>query len=179
MKQLDYVLWKRQVLQKICQKTQVPKCYTKKNQEHKLCFFYSDYKKELTWFHTCFYEKSERTGRYVKHVPQNLSSLLQDIPGLAVFYLDDGTLRTDTNSYRIATQSFNKEENEIIQQVLKENFALESSVEAWKNKKGELKYGLAILARNNMSIKFRDLLYDFVESEVPSMLYKIVRPRND
>jgi len=39
--------------------------------------------------------------RYVKTVPANLNKLLTDPLALAVWYLDDGTKRTDTESCRL------------------------------------------------------------------------------
>nr|YP_009367632.1 putative LAGLIDADG homing endonuclease [Pseudocharacium americanum]YP_009367655.1 putative LAGLIDADG homing endonuclease [Pseudocharacium americanum]YP_009367721.1 putative LAGLIDADG homing endonuclease [Ignatius tetrasporus]YP_009367744.1 putative LAGLIDADG homing endonuclease [Ignatius tetrasporus]ARK14627.1 putative LAGLIDADG homing endonuclease [Pseudocharacium americanum]ARK14630.1 putative LAGLIDADG homing endonuclease [Pseudocharacium americanum]ARK14714.1 putative LAGLIDADG homing len=102
------------------------------------------------------------------------SLILTDPLALAVWYLDDGTKRSDTESCRIATQSFSKEEHELLQNCFKQNFNISVQIEDWgRTKDGSISYSLAILSRGGNFKKFRDVIYDIVNAEVPSMLYKL------
>jgi hypothetical protein len=104
----------------------------------------------------------------------NYANFLTDPLALAVWYLDDGTKRSDTQSCRIATQCFSKEKHELLQDCLKQNFDIDSKIEDWgRSKEGEVVYSFAILSQGGHYKKFRDLLYDIVKTEVPSMLYKL------
>ena len=88
--------------------------------------------------------------------------------------MDDGNKRSYTESCRIATQSFLKQENELLQDCLKQNFNVSSKIEDWgRSKSGEIIYSLAILSRGGHYAKFRNVIYDIVKAEVPSMLYKL------
>ncbi len=71
---------------------------------------------------------------------------------LAVWYLDDGTKRSDTESCRIATQSFSENENKLVQEALATNFGVSAKIEDWgRTKKGNTPYSLAILRKDYIS----------------------------
>jgi hypothetical protein len=89
-----------------------------------------------------------------------------------VWYLDDGTLRSDSGACRIATQCFNFEEHQLLQECLYQNFGISSQIEAW-NSKGSKQYGLVIPSRNKESRKFLSLFQHIVRKEIPSMKYKV------
>ena len=82
--------------------------------------------------------------------------------------------RSDTESCRIATQSFSKEEHILLQDCFHNDFNISSKIEDWgRSKSGEIVYSLAILSQKGHYKKFCDLIYDIVKAEVPSMLYKL------
>lgn len=78
-----------------------------------------------------------------KVVPEDIKDLLVDPISLAVWYLDDGTKRKDSEACRLATQGFSLEENKALADCLEANFAIEAKVEAWRVKGREL-YGLSL-----------------------------------
>lgn len=125
-----------------------------------------------TWY--CLTESADPDIReqFIKKVPLNISEILTDPLALAVWYLDDGTKRSDTESCRIATQSFSQKENQLLQECLKINFNINAKIEDWgKTKLGDTTYSLAILSKD--FTRFRDQIYDIVKAEIPSMLYKL------
>jgi hypothetical protein len=57
---------------------------------------------------------------------------------------------------------------------MSENFHVDAKIEDWgRLKSGEVSYSLAILSRTGQYRKFRDIIYDIVKAEIPSMLYKL------
>ncbi len=88
--------------------------------------------------------------------------------------MDDGSKRNDCNACRLATQSFYEKENIMLQQCLQTNFNLSVTIDKWKNKETEkFLYDLSIPSKNSSYKNFKNLIYDFVKAEIPSMLYKL------
>ena len=98
-----------------------------------------------------------------KIVPQSISKLLTDPLSLAVWFMDDGYKRNDCNAFRINTDSFKKSEQNVLCQVLKDNFGIGSSV----HKKG--KYWNIYIPQSS-SKKFVEIVKPDI---IPSMKYKI------
>lgn len=112
--------------------------------------------------------------KFVKKIPSNSKDILVDPLALAVWYLDDGTKQSDTQSCRIATNCFSKQEHVLQQRCIQGIFNISVIIEDWaKIKSGRTAYDLAILSRGDNFKKFRDVIYDVVNAEVPSMLYKL------
>ena len=108
-----------------------------------------------------------------KIIPKNIEQLLIDPIALAIWYLDDGTKR-NYNGCRFATQSFSLEDNEMLQSTLKTNFDLSVKVEKFWNKKiSKEAYGLSVPSKYRSYLTFKNLIYSFVKTEIPSMLYKL------
>lgn len=185
-KQKPYLEWKYDNLKDFCKTTKgiIPDKRDRKTGIYTSYIFYTGYMKIFNSIQANWYiptigpnpKIGEDEIRYVKTVPANLNKLLTDPLALSVWYLDDGTKRTDTESCRLATQSFSKEGNEIIRDCLLDNFGIRSSIESWgRNKKGQVIYQIAILSSKNGGdyVKFRNLIKPIVAVEVPSMLYKL------
>ena len=98
-----------------------------------------------------------------KIIPKNIISLLIDPLSLATWFMDDGYKRNDCNAFRLGTDSFTKDEQDILQSVLKSNFGIESNV----HKKGKY-WNLYIPERE--SKKFVALIKPYI---IPSLTYKI------
>ncbi len=98
-----------------------------------------------------------------KVIPKNITSLLVDSLSLAVWFMDDGYKRNDCNAFRLGTDSFTKDEQDLLQSVLKSNFGIETSV----HKKGKY-WNLYIPERE--SKKFVALIKPHI---IPSLAYKI------
>lgn len=178
VKQKEFVDWKYEVFKKdFCVKTKPPFVEMRKNTSNNDYLFYTSYRNEFMEPHATWYSLTESADpdigeRFIKKVPLNISEILTDPLALAVWYLDDGTKRSDTKSCRIATQSFSQQENQLLQECLKINFNINAKIEDWgKTKLGDTTYSLAILSRDFP--RFRDQIYDIVKAEIPSMLYKL------
>lgn len=173
--QKDYVDWKYFQIQNLCSSS--PK-YDEKKKSYQ---FYTDYSSDLKLYHDLFYEKTAKS--YRKIIRSELKDYLVDPISLAFWYCDDGSKRTDSNACRIATHSFSLDEIRILQRILKENFDIPSHiVKAGRSKKGNYQwYVLSLSASDGGFSKLRDLIFPYVKSNIPSMLYKLEfkRPRND
>ncbi len=180
-KQKEFLDWKYEIFKKeFCQKTKAPFLEARNREDWRNDYlFYTSYRDEFIEPHLLWYPVIDNPDpdigqQFVKKIPLNIVEILTDPLALAVWYLDDGTKRSDTESCRIATQSFSKQEHELLQECVKENFDISVKIEDWGRKKsGEPVYSLAILSRGGHFKKFRDLIYDIVKAEVPSMLYKL------
>ena len=70
-----------------------------------------------------------------KVVPDNIIRFLQDPLALAVWYLDDGALRTDSRAFRFHTNSYSLHDVQLLRSALKENFNIVSGIHTQQNKK--------------------------------------------
>lgn len=176
--QKQFVDWKYEIFKKpFCQKTKKPYFENRTKYGSKDYLFYTSYRNEFIKPHAIWYEQKTilPKPKFVKRIPVTISEILIDPLSLAVWYLDDGTKRSDTESCRIATQAFTKQDHQLLQDCLHENFGIDVAVEDWgRNKANQVVYSLAILSRGGNYKKFRDLIYPIVETEIPGMLYKLL-----
>jgi len=184
-KQLDYLNWKYDAFKNdFCQNIRGVTADKRSRKEgtYTSYVFATERRSEFKDAHAKWYSpvttisKGVTKTSYVKIIPSDLDKILTDPLALAVWYLDDGTKRSGTQSCRLATQSFSKEGNEIIQACLLKNFGIPSKIESWgRNKNNQVSYQIAILSgkRGGGYDKFRALLCPIVAAEVPSMLYKL------
>jgi hypothetical protein len=172
-KQKDYLYWKYYYFQSICPSE--PR--KEKNEESYL--FYTFYSDDLKLYHNLFYEKTEKS--YRKKIDPTLISFFKDPLSLAVWYLDDGSFRKTFQAARIATNSFSLSEILILQEILQVNFGIPTNVvKAGKSRVGNYQwYNLSFNARDQGFSKLKEAIYEIVLNEIPSMLYKLEKPRND
>ena len=171
--QAPYVNWEYRQLGSLCDGTQPPKQNTRerKNRTNSEYLAYTAYRPELKSYHTRFNRPTgQETPKVRKSIPEDLSSFLVDPISLMVWYLDDGTLRKDSGSCRLATQSFTAEEHTILQECLLNNFDVKARIEKWNDL-----YGLMIPTRGGHSKHFLSLFSHTVLEEIPSMSYKVRR----
>nr|YP_009105636.1 putative LAGLIDADG homing endonuclease [Xylochloris irregularis]YP_009105670.1 putative LAGLIDADG homing endonuclease [Xylochloris irregularis]AIT94369.1 putative LAGLIDADG homing endonuclease [Xylochloris irregularis]AIT94371.1 putative LAGLIDADG homing endonuclease [Xylochloris irregularis] len=176
--QKEFVDWKYAVFKNFCDGTKPPFIEKRKNRDDLRSdyLFYTSYRDEFIEPRSVWYPVVENPDPTIgqeclKRIPLNIAEILTEPLALAVWYLDDGTKRSDTDSCRIATQSFSKEEHEFLQDCLKKNFDISVKIEDWgRTKSNKVLYSLAVLSRGGNYKKFRD---DIVRAEVPSMLYKL------
>lgn len=98
-----------------------------------------------------------------KVIPSNITSLLSDPLSIAVWFMDDGYKRNDCNALRLNTDSFSKDEQQILQAVLKDNFGIETIL----HKKG--KYWNIYIPQKE-SRKFIEIIKPYI---IPTLEYKI------
>jgi hypothetical protein len=113
--QADYVYWKHNKLINInrCKKTPPPKIYLEKGKFERI-EFNTDSGNYFQEIHELMYKKLPN-GRYRKTITQEVIDKLPVDPlVVAVWYLDDGSIRNDGYAGKIASQGFSKEENSLL-----------------------------------------------------------------
>lgn len=167
-KQYDYVLWKYERLKRLCTKTSIPKKTV--NKKNIISYYFSlnsgSYLKE---YHELFYKKKSNLN-YRKSITLDLINVLpQDPLFLAVWYMDDGHIRTNAFSGKLGTYAFSKNEHFLLKDYLFDAFGINFNIVLASREKNQ--YYLSIPAKNNNFKKFIDLIDPFV-SQVPSLVYK-------
>lgn len=116
-------------------------------------------------------------GRYRKTITQEVIDKLPVDPlVVAVWYLDDGSIRNDCYAGKIASQGFSKEENELLCDYLRK-FNINCHIVKHTEISGQWYITIPASTFGNL-IK----VIDPIVREVPSMVYKLNelrRPRND
>lgn len=175
IKQQSYLMWKYAKLSRLCSTTQPPTIKTDKK-GYQTVEFYTTSGKWLKEIFDLFYKKTE-LNRYRKTItPELIATLPKDPLLLAVFFMDDGSVRDDCYAGKLATQGFSEEENHLLASYFKQ-WNIECKVVA--HKKSKHQYYLSIPAKS-----FGALLQEIEETvkEIPEMLYKLNdqnKPRND
>jgi hypothetical protein len=109
----NLVLWKHNILKRLCNENAV-KTICKKNGE-KTVVFYTKSGLWLKEIHELFYKFNHETNRYVKTItPECVEKLPKSNILVAVWFLDDGSIRKDCCAGKIATQGFSLEENHLL-----------------------------------------------------------------
>lgn len=191
IEQKEYVLWKYKKLKRLCKTTQPPKIVTSQK-GFKTVLFYTSSGAYLRPIHEAFY-KTNRQGRVVKTITEELIERLpspldnidssvgvlpspkgvfsetprQNSLALAVFYMDDGSIRDDCFAGKLATQGFSLAENNLLSKYLLK-FNINST--AVKHTKISGQYYLSLPASSFG--RMVDLIKPTV-SEIECMAYKI------
>ena len=176
-KQKEYVDWKYNQLQRLCERTHPPK---KENRQFGTTYsFATQTEKSFIKYHSLFYEKVSliKPYRYRKKIDSQLLEYIKDPLSLAVWWLDDGSARLDSRSGRLATHSFCLDEQKILKHILFQNFQIHSQIVRYISK-NKFYYFLSIPAKNKSFDQLIDLISIYVQ-QIPSMNYKLGKPRND
>lgn len=179
--QSKYVDWIYSVFIDWCKKTQPPKLVlTKKGYgEYQ---FYSGYRQEITPYHNLFYKKAppgqiitktQHERRFIKVLPANIESLLSPL-ALAVWYMDDGTKRTDCNAGRIATQCFTETEQIQLREAIWNRFSIKTVQDTWHDQDGKELLGLSIPSTGGHFEKWCNLVSPYIMKYVPDFSYKLI-----
>lgn len=160
IKQKEYVDWIYNELKSIC--PTLPKKYTSKDNKYITYYFASESRRDL---------KEIRDKIYIPHKTVSKWWINQiDDMGLAVWYMDDGSLQyiNKTKSvFSFATNSFSQEENYILAGMLKDKFSLNIEVRPF-NKKSGIQYNLFI--SDDSFEDFQKIVSPYV---IESMKYKL------
>lgn len=169
--QKEYVDWKRAKLSNICQTTQPPRQVPKKETPYILYEFYTSSGKYLKELHELFYKKNEK-GQFKRTITQDLiNSLPVDPLILAVWFLDDGSVRNDCYAGKIATQGFSREESELLCDYLRK---FDVNCYAVKHTVKSQQWYITVPAHTFGNLM--KLIEPFVK-EIPSMEYKLNESR--
>nr|ALO21702.1 putative LAGLIDADG homing endonuclease [Stephanosphaera pluvialis] len=114
--QREYLTWKYRKLQRLCTTTQAPTSAVDRKGNESVTFYTSS-GLWLAPIHSLYYELAE--SKYVKKITQALiDSLPMDPMVLAIWFMDDGSIRNDCYAGKLATQGFTREESELLCQYL-------------------------------------------------------------
>lgn len=114
-------------------------------------------------YQNLFYKVNEVTGKAAKVVPQNIAELLSPV-ALAYLIMADGNFDVERNRVRIYTNSFTKNEVELLANALMKNFGLYALVMEDKSNQFILSIGAKELP------KLRALVGEHM---LPSMKYRV------
>ncbi len=175
IKQHSYLMWKYSKLNRLCLTTQPPKIETDRK-GYQTVVFYATSGKWLKEIFDLFYKKTELNSYRKTITPELIEALPKDPLLLAVFFMDDGSVRNDCYAGKLATQGFSKEENQLLASYFKK-WDIECKVVVHNRSKNQ--YYLSIPATS-----FGTLVQEIRETvkEIPEMLYKLNdqnKPRND
>ncbi|MBI2021094.1 hypothetical protein HYS99_01105 [Candidatus Giovannonibacteria bacterium] len=162
IKQKDYVEW----LLKEFRNWVHGNMYTKLKYERKYVGFTTYTHGALRFYAQQFYKDGK------KIVPKMIYKLLSPI-GLAAWFMDDGSWKSDRHStYIIHTLGFKKDSLILLQDVLRKKFGIETALHMQRQKYWRL-YIISEYAE-----KFRNVIEPYV-LEIPSMKYKLgnIRPK--
>lgn len=116
----EYIFWLYEELRGLCRSS------PKQRKDNKQWYFASRYLPELTQLRKSFYPSGRKT------VPKNIADFLKNTISLAVWFMDDGTLdwrEKDHYAFRVTTNCFSIEENELLVKALRDNFAIEATAQ--------------------------------------------------
>lgn len=160
--QLEYLEWKHQMLQPYSGPISKYTIFDKRTQKtYKKARFYTYTLPLFNTYRELFYQKGK------KIVPTDIKSIFHSSLALAVWYLDDGSMKTDCRAFKLHTNNFTMVEVEMLKDTLELNFDVKSKLHKQRNH-----LILYIGSKHSQAKKFSQVIRPLVESEIPSMLYK-------
>lgn len=174
IKQKSYVEWKYEKLKRLCPTTQPPKTVTD-NKTYITVEFYTSSGDYLKEYYYLFYKPSittlptgEEKVIFIKQItPELIEKLPMDPILLAVWFMDDGSVRNDCYAGNIATQCFSLEENKLLQEYFKK-WGIDCNISKHTEASGQ--YYLYI-PRKSFG-KLIEIIEPIVR-EIPDMVYKL------
>lgn len=160
--QREYLVWKYNKLANLSTKirfSEVLDSRTNRNYSHVL------FNTKSAEVFNNFYELFYQSGR--KLIPENILDLFKSPNALATWYLDDGARRTDCNALRIHTNSYPRENQLILLEMLQINFGVCAKLHKVKNEE------YVIYISSAEAKKFCAIIKPIV-NEIPSMRYKLL-----
>jgi len=160
-RQKDYVEWKYTELSKIVTakpRIVLDKCRSSNNKFYRRWHVSTYSIPELDEYREIFY----RDGR--KCIPSGIGGMLDSPLALAVWYMDDGYKRNDCAALRLNTDAFTCAEQNLLLQMLKNNFAICANLHRkgkWHN----------IYVPQQEALKFCTIIRPFV---LPTLEYKLL-----
>lgn len=169
--QFDYAKWLAEKLKPFSKNLTTPVVRDKRtNKENKKVRFDTETNPIFNTYCSLFYDGVQRI------IPSNIKDLLSSKVTLVVWFLDDGARRTDSNAFRLHTESLSLESRKLLQGALVDNFGIKTSINRHRNKGSNqtLDEGflLHIGSKGGHAKKLNELIKPFVASEIPTMLYK-------
>ena len=168
--QSEYVEWKYKKLERLCNPGKKPKKNLNKKGFEQV-HFYTRSGLWLERYHEMFYTEKERNEGEFRPTKVRTRNLIDCLPMnpivLATFFMDDGSVRNDCTSGKLATQGFSKEENHLLNSYLGK-WGIHCQVVAHKKSKNQ--YYLNLPAKSFRVL--REVIEPIV-NEIPQMSYKL------
>lgn len=156
-KQLDYLLWKKDIMSNFVNNIRK----NEKTSKNSIFWsFASITHNEFNFYHNLFYENNKKV------IKENIADYLTNF-GLAVWLMDSGFKSNNVN-IRLSTELFSENENEILKRIIKLNFDLNCKVCTYV--KNNIKYHYLSFNKRN-SILLSKIVDKYI---IPSMKYKLV-----
>ncbi|MBU3964144.1 hypothetical protein KJ562_00170 [Patescibacteria group bacterium] len=111
---------------------------------------------QITRFHEIFYKDRK------KIIPPDIEGIFTSPLSLAVWFMDDGGVKSNKTNPTISTHCFSLKENEVLTKILKKNFGMKVSIH-WDGKGNRL-----YIPRKEIKT-FLDIVSPYI---LPSMKYK-------
>lgn len=163
--QKEYVFWKHKKLKNVCKTTRPPKTVTS-NKGFTTVYFYTSSGLWLEEFHRLFYKK--KGNRYVKTItPELIESLPMNPLVLAMFFMDDGSVRNDCKAGKLATQCFSKTENLLLCSYF-QKWNIECNVVFHLERKNQYYITIPAATFGNLVAVIAPIV-----REIPDMVYKL------
>ena len=122
--QKNYLEWKYKEFQNLATDKPRTVCsyHTKAKKNYRRWHFSTFSIPELNnYWHKFYFRKR-------KKIPKDIKESLKSPLSLAIWYMDDGYKRNDCNALRISTDCFSMREQKLLQQCLKDNFGIKTSI---------------------------------------------------
>jgi len=167
--QLDYLLWKKDIISNITESTvnKVDYISSLDNKPYKMYHLGTRRHPVFTKLYKRFYHDKHKV------VDEHLVKMITPL-ALAIMYMDDGTRSNFGNrsdSFFLCTQSFDYANQLLIKKSLKIKFDLDWNINrVGTSKSGNVLYRLRLANRHNQ--KFIDIIRSYIE-QVPCMIYKL------
>ena len=157
----DYVFWLYDQLKNLCNSG------PKQRKDNDQWYFSTKYLKELTNIYKIFYPNGQ------KIIPKNISKLLTSSLGLAIWYMDDGSLYwrpKEHNGFRLCTNCFSFNDVIRLKKILYDNFRIESTVQSTscRGKKYPRIY-IGVAGRNNFLKAIKPYILDCFSHKLPPL----------
>jgi hypothetical protein len=160
LKDSQYVTWKYRIFKNMA--TSQPRIARQYDRRKSKIYYHFKFDtlslKYLNQYRKLFYRNRRKV------VPKDISKKLRSGLSLAVWFMDDGYNRCDCKGMYFNTQGFSEEEHELLQQCLRDNFDLETTIH-WAAGRPRI----YVPARE--SPKLCQVIRPYI---VPSMNYKIL-----
>ena len=167
--QLDYCRWKHRVLSPHSGKFTEYDTWDKRTKKfYAKCRFYTWTRQYFNVYRETFYPGGK------KKIPPSIESLLTSDWALAVWFLDNGSRRTDCAALRLHTNSYTREECELLAAALKSNFSIEASLNKARPREkigGEGRDNILHMGGESAR-KLDSLVRPIIKAEFPQFLYK-------
>jgi len=165
-RQAEYVHWKYSKLKGKCTRTQPPTNYSNRGR-YEVIEFYTDSGTYLKEIYDLLY-KILPNGRYKRTITkETIEQLPVDPLIVAVWFMDDGSIRNDCYAGKISTQGFTYEENELLCDYLRK-----FNIDCHVVKHTEVSHQWYITIPAHTFGQLISTIEPFVR-EVPSMIYKL------
>jgi len=163
----DYLYFLYEIMKSFCLSEPKERIYTDERYKGTIYYSYNFSTKQCSAFYPfseLFLDKTEKTGKYIKIVPECIEELLT--PGALAFWLMDDGQHVERGGVTLCTDNFTYDEVQFLKSVLEKKYKLICTIHNKNIKKG---YYRIYISAKSLPI-LQPLVFKYFH---PSMLYKI------